>query len=345
MDAIEPTPLDIITRIDSLDVWPSLDAPSFIHRKLHGVPIPSCGMCQKNSLDVPGIRFYVCPIVHPAIGGSQSADNWFLLCTQCHRLRASADPLAASSLLFDCPPLSSSLLEQRHRVLLESRNHLTRHSPQSNVCLISAELAKRHQHPRFRVYGLQGDSVSYVGFTVRYGDWMSKAQAIAMVRHQSQSVEIDHPRMHEIRLFEIATSEFRRIVWELIAMNAWVVPVLDRPSSSSEVDDYWFVSMASPQQLRARNDPVSGKVLPHLPKRKSMKPSAISERKRYRGVQLAKVESDISRVDLQLIDLDMAVALNEIPADAAIVRQTLHLRNDLAVKQSRLVLAKYSDSL
>ncbi len=340
MDAIEPTPHDFIRRIDTLDIGSDVRAPGFIIRSLTGSASVACSLCHRSLVGATSRDLNITPLIHPMLGGTESSENWILLCASCLAVRASADLLAVASLVGASAPLSPALVEQRHRVLLESRNHLTRHSPKSNVDLVSAELRKRHQHPRFRVYGWHGEMVSYLGMTVRYGDWMSKAQAIAMTRHKSQSVEIEHQRMEEVRVFQMETAEFRRVVWELIAMNAWVVPVLEGSSASSEVDDYWFVSMTSPHQLRARKHLSSGVVLPHLPKRYSMKSDAICHRNRYREEAMAKLEVEMKRIDLQLTDLSMAAALNELVADAPSFRTLEHRRNDLSVKHSQLGLAR-----
>ena len=262
--------------------------PGFVRRRIRSTLGLVCPLCavpfdprQPRSPAFP----VVATLVHPALGGPLTADNAFACCRRCQQLRRAADLLAIG-------PLTDPLRAQRATVLLASQNHLVPRSPSTRPADFARALTRRHLWPRSRVFAAQcGDGTCYLGVSSRFGDAQSKGLARMFARLVGSIVHQDH----SLTVHQLDEDDFRTQVWRLIDSNALVV-ALAHPTHPRDFLDCWWITSASPSDLRLRQ---VGIAVPDPNRRAtSSAPSHHSARERLRleaDLRDARRQSDLLR--------------------------------------------------
>lgn len=218
--------------------------PGFVRRRLHAHLGQVCPLCaQPYDLSQPrGPAFPVlATLIHPALGGSTSADNAFTCCRSCQQQRAAVD-------LLSLDVLPDALRAQRATALLTSHNHLLPLSPTTRPADFRRTLARRHQWPRSRVFAAQrADGGGVIGVSSRFGDAQSTGLARLLSRRAGEIVHQEH----RLTVHHVEDAAFRSLVWELIDANTLVV-ALAHPPQPRDFLDCWWITSASPSALRLR---------------------------------------------------------------------------------------------
>lgn len=284
--------------IAPLDVRRRLCPPKYARRKRLAHAGSRCPLCSiaydpttSNGPNFPSLA----SLVHTSLGGPLTVDNLFVCCRRCQQVRASTD-------LLTVPNLPADLAAQRHAVLLLAQNHLAPLPPSTTLAAYRSTLAQRHALPRSRVYAAQADDGScYVGVSSRYGDTQSKG--LARLLAQVAGTPLDKsPRLTVYRLEDDA---FRRVVWQLIEANAWVVGV-GRRSGLRDFQDYWWLTSASVGELRLRK--VAGVQVPLNASRREVGPRAMRQRKLVAERRAkAQAKADVLFLKQAEVDFDQAM--------------------------------------
>ena len=238
--------------IVSRDVQFHLSAPRYARRKILAAAPDHCPLCLEP-FDRTAPRAFSAPIiatcVHTFLGGPLTVDNLFVCCRRCQQSRSSTDLLTIEH-------LPTFLADQRLAVLQLSQNHPVPLPKSATLPDVRSALAQRHTMPRSRIYAAQtDDGTCLLGVSRRYGDRQSKGLTHLLARMGGT------PLHHEKRLtiYWLTDDDFRRVVWQLIDANAWVIGTARR-AELRDFQDYWWVSSASVSELRARK--VGGIVVP-----------------------------------------------------------------------------------
>lgn len=233
---------DFQQAIDSLDVPHSATLPLYARRRVLEAAGEHCPLCRQPYIrDVP--RSFSAPVIatcaHPFLGGPLTAENAFACCRRCQQSRASSDLLTVSE-------LPEHLREQRARTLLLSHNHLVPLPSSVSLPAYREALQSRHAMPRSRVYAAQtDDGICMLGVSSRYGDKQSKGLANLLARLAGKPLAREKRRA----VYLLTDDDFRRVVWQLIDANAWVVGVGRRTELRDSLDHWWLTS-ASVSELR-----------------------------------------------------------------------------------------------
>ncbi|TWI09394.1 hypothetical protein [Aerolutibacter ruishenii] len=218
--------------------------PMFVRRRLHAHPGQACPLCAApyDLAQSRGARLpVVATLIHPALGGPTTPDNAFLCCRRCQQLRAAADLVASVA-------IPDPLRAQRTAVLLASHNHLLPLSPHTHPTDFAQALARRHHHPRSRVFAAQGeDGRCLIGVSSRFGDTQSTGLARLLARLAGAIVHQDH----RLTIHHVEDKAFRTLVWQLIDANTLVV-ALAHLAQPRDFLDCWWITSASPSALRLR---------------------------------------------------------------------------------------------
>lgn len=230
--------------VATLDVPLKLSPPRYARRKILAAAGDACPLCHVP-FDRVHPKSFTAPVIasvlHTFLGGPLTVDNLFVCCRACQQSRRSADLLTVAA-------LPDHLADQRTVVLLMSQNHLVPLPKSATLTDVRAALGTRHIHPRSRVYAAQcDDGTCMLGVSRRYGDRQSKG-LVHLLGKLSGSTLFRNSRLSVYRL---ADEDFRRVVWDLIDANAWVVGV-GRRSVGRDFRDHWWVSSASVGELRNR---------------------------------------------------------------------------------------------
>jgi len=235
---------DFQQAIDSLDVPHSATLPLYARRRVLEAAGERCPLCRQPYIrDVP--RSFSAPViatcVHPYLGGPLTAENSFVCCRRCQQSRASSD-------LLTVPGLPEHLRDQRARTLLLSHNHLVPLPSSASLPAYREALGARHTMPRSRVYAAQADDgICLLGVSARYGDRQSKGLANLLARLAGKPLTREKRRA----VYLLTDDDFRRVVWQLIDANAWVVGV-GRRAELRDFLDHWWLTSGSVSELRRR---------------------------------------------------------------------------------------------
>ena len=233
---------DFQQAIDSLDVPHSATLPLYARRRVLEAAGEHCPLCRQPYIrDVP--RSFSAPViatcVHPFLGGPLTIENAFVCCRRCQQSRASSDLLTVAE-------LPECLREQRARTLLLSHNHLVPLPSSVSLPAYREALRARHAMPRSRVYAAQADDgICMLGVSSRYGDKESKGLANLFALLAGKPLAREKRRA----IYLLSDHDFRRIVWQLIDANAWVVGV-GRRTELRDFLDHWWLTSASVSELR-----------------------------------------------------------------------------------------------
>lgn len=230
--------------IASRDVQTHLSPPLYARRKVLDAAADHCPLCRQP-FDRTAPRAFSAPVlatcVHTLLGGPLVAENLFVSCRRCQQSRASTD-------LLTIPNLPDPLRAQRAQALLLSHNHLVSLAPSATLTDYRKALAQRHAMPRSRVYAAQDDDgTCMLGVSSRYGDSQSKGLAHLLGKWAGTPLFRDK----RITIYRLTDENFRRVAWQLIEANAWLVGVARR-SMPRDFLDYWWVSSGSVSELRLR---------------------------------------------------------------------------------------------
>lgn len=252
------------------DAPPRLTAPLYARRQILAAAPEHCPLCR-SPFDRTSSRNFEAPVVatcvHPHLGGPLTVDNLFVCCRHCQQSRSTTD-------LLTLPDLPAHLATQRLAVLQLSQNHPVVLAKSATLPAVRKALAQRHAMPRSRVYAAQADDgTCLLGVSRRFGDRESKGLANLLARCAGK--RLLHNK--QLAIYALADTDFRRVVWQLIDANAWVVGI-GRRSTPRDFLDYWWVSTASVSELKARR--VAGVALPlPAPEERKVSPSAIRMRR------------------------------------------------------------------
>lgn len=238
--------------IASRDVQFHLSAPRYARRKILAAAPDHCPLCR-TPFDRSVPRAFSAPVistcVHTFLGGPLTVDNLFVCCRRCQQSRSSADLLTIDN-------LPAHLANQRLAVLQLSQNHPVPLPKSATLTDVRNALAQRHAMPRSRVYSAQADDgTCLLAVSRRYGDRQSKGLAHLLARWAGTPLVRDK----RLTIYALSDEDFRRVVWQLIDANAWVIG-LGRRSQVRDFQDHWWVSSASVTELRTRK--VGGVVVP-----------------------------------------------------------------------------------
>lgn len=233
---------DFQQAIDSLDVPHNASLPLYARRRALEAAGEHCPLCRQTYVrDVP--RSFSAPViatcVHPFLGGPLTAENAFACCRRCQQSRASSD-------LLTVPELPERLREQRARTLLLSHNHLVPLPSSVSLPAYRKALRARHAMSRSRVYAAQADDgICMLGVSSRYGDKQSKGLANLLARLAGKPLAREKRRA----VYLLTDDDFRRVVWQLIDANTWVLGV-GRRTELRDFLDHWWLTSASVSELQ-----------------------------------------------------------------------------------------------
>lgn len=272
--------------IASRDVQTHLSPPLFARRKVLATAEDNCPLCRQP-LDRAAPRAFSAPViatcVHTFLGGPLIAENLFVSCRRCQQSRSSAD-------LLTFPNLPDPLREQRAQALLVSQNHLAPLPPSASLTDYRQALVQRHAMPRSRIYAVQADDgMCMLGVSSRYGDRQSKGLAHLLGKWAGTPLLRDK----RLSIYRLTDDDFRRVAWQLIDANAWLVGV-GRRSMPRDFLDYWWVSSASVGELRLRK--VAGVRVPQsVPDKREVGASAVRMRRMKERRKTAQERAEAER--------------------------------------------------
>ena len=272
--------------IASRDVQFHLSAPRYARRKILAAAPDLCPLCR-SPFDRTAPRSFSAPViatcVHTFLGGPLTVDNLFVCCRRCQQSRASTD-------LLTIPDLPAHLADQRLAVLQLSQNHPVSLPKSATLTDVRQALAQRHAMPRSRVYAAQpDDGPCLLGVSRRYGDRESKGLAHLLARLGGTPLHRDK----RLTVYALTDADFRRVVWQLIEANAWVIGI-GRRSQPRDFQDHWWVSSSSVSELRARK--VGGVVVPlHVSATREVGASAVRMRRLAERRRAAREQEDVER--------------------------------------------------
>lgn len=272
--------------IASRDVPHSASLPLYARRRVLAAAADHCPLCHQPFVRTAPRAFsapVIATCVHSFLGGPLTVDNLFVCCRRCQQSRASTDLLTFSD-------LPAHLASQRLAVLQLSQNHPTPLPKSASLPDVRNALAQRHTMPRSRVYAAQtDDGTCLLGVSRRYGDGQSKGLAHLLARMGGTPLHHDN----RLTIYWLTDDDFRRVVWQLIDANAWVLGIARR-GELRDFQDYWWVSSASVSELRARK--VGGVVVP-LPvsAAREVGASAIRMRRLAERRRVARERAEVSR--------------------------------------------------
>lgn len=277
---------DFQQAIDSLDVPHSATLPLYARRRVLEAAGERCPLCRQPYIrDVP--RSFSAPViatcVHPYLGGPLTAENSFVCCRRCQQSRASSD-------LLTVPGLPEHLRDQRARTLLLSHNHLVPLPSSASLPAYREALGARHTMPRSRVYAAQADDgICLLGVSARYGDRQSKGLANLLARLAGKPLTREKRRA----VYLLTDDDFRRVVWQLIDANAWVVGV-GRRAELRDFLDHWWLTSGSVSELRRGK---AGGVVVPLPASatREVGASAVRMRRLAERRRAAREQADLGR--------------------------------------------------
>jgi hypothetical protein len=263
------TLIDFQSAVAALDNHRRLTPPNFARRQVLAQAGDTCPLCHQP-YDRSTLRGFSHPViatvVHTFLGGPLTLDNLFTCCRRCQQSRASSD-------LLTCDNLPPALAAQRLTALQVSHNHLLPLAPSLSLPAFRQALVQRHAFPRSRVYAAQSDDgTCYLAITSRYGDRQSKGLA----RLLAQSAGTPLIRTTQQTIYRLDDAAFRRVVWQLIDANAWVIGV-GRRSDLRDFLDHWWLTSASVAELRLRR--VAGVRVPAGEVKREVKARALRQRK------------------------------------------------------------------
>lgn len=168
-------------------------------------------------------------IVPLSLGGPEIPDNLLSTCRACGFRKKSVDlvSLPAFAALPDIE--RSPLLSRRSEILLQSRNHLTPHFPNSKRELVGRHLENRFTFPRFRAFAIQSSTCSWIGWSDKSGALEARDAAAVLLRYSAQALPVSAP---PISLFQMGNAAFLDVVWSLIERNG-LIEQLDVPDLSA----------------------------------------------------------------------------------------------------------------
>jgi hypothetical protein len=263
-----------------------LTAPVYARRKILAASPDHCPLCR-SPFDRSSSRTFLAPVVatcvHSLLGGPLTIDNLFVCCRRCQQSRTSTD-------LLTLPDLPTHLAKQRLTALQLSQNHPVVLPKSATLPHVRKALAQRHAMPRSRVYAAQADDgTCLLGVSRRFGDRESKG--LANLLAQWAGKRLLHNK--QMAIYSLADIDFRRVVWQLIDANAWVVGV-GRRAAPRDFLDYWWVSTASVSELKARKVAGVAVPLPALDDRK-VSPSAVRMRRMSERRKAAQEREEAER--------------------------------------------------
>lgn len=282
------TAFDFQHAIALLDKRRPLTPPTYSRRKVLASTGTTCPLCLTPYGDQPNTPTFpvVATCLHTFLGGPLTLDNLFVCCRRCQQARASADLLTHAHLPDD-------LRFQRDTVLQLSTNHLVPLPPSTTLPAYRDALRARHVHPRSRVYAAQADDgICLLGVSQRYGDDQSKGLAHLLAKWAGTPLL----RNARLTIYLLTDDDFRRVAWQLIESNAWLVGV-GRRTVPRDFLDYWWVSSASVSELRSRK--VAGVHVPQSVQHKEVSASAIRMR-RMAARRRAAAERTAAETELRI---------------------------------------------
>ncbi|WNH47313.1 HNH endonuclease signature motif containing protein [Stenotrophomonas aracearum] len=252
--------------ISELSARQAFNLPAQLRQQLRSMQT-SCPICKIDFTNESSI--IVAQIVPIELGGPDDFSNCFLCCERCNRRRGTSDLLSLGGAFCSpaaAPPLPShgralgfsptDLIQRRVELLARSANHWTPHTHNSMKSSVLKHLAKRWAEPRFRVFAHHTSDLALIGFARRSGDAQSLAVAKVLTKFQGASAALLDDA---VSVYQIDREHFLPLIWSLIELNAFMVPVRvpgkDAHPFGSEWQDFWPDHVRSVAALRSRLRP------------------------------------------------------------------------------------------
>ena len=186
------------------------------HSEVGGV---ACAYCSAAlDLDTPraAVLDYLIPLHH---GGPETDFNRVIACPSCERAKGNKDLLSWMSWKPASDADRAKLLALRLKILAVSANHLTHTRAGAPLSAVRRHLEKRFASPRFCIYVVHGEEVSWIGWTARCGAKEVLGMAAGILRYQFDAIPVGSDL---VNLFELPSVFFFDAVWALIDQHAFV---------------------------------------------------------------------------------------------------------------------------
>jgi len=252
--------------ISELSARQSFHLPAKLREQLRSMQT-SCPICASDFTQKSSI--VVAQIVPVELGGPDDFSNCFLCCERCNRMRGTSDLLSVGGAFCSpavAPPLPShgralgfspaDLMQRRLELLARSANHWTPHTRNSMKSTVLNHLATRWAEPRFRVFAHHSSDLALIGFSRRSGGSGSMGVAKVLTRFQGARLALLDD---DVSVYYIEQGHFLTLTWQLIELNALVMPVRvlgkEARPLGSEWQDFWPDQVRSIASLRSRLRP------------------------------------------------------------------------------------------
>lgn len=262
---------------------------------------PSCPYCRIELASLPKRQVALNFIVPRNLGGPESSDNLVPCCRPC-ALRKSYNDLLAWSPFAQLPDADRApLLQRRSEILLQSRNHLTPHSPNADRSTVIRHLENRFAFPRFLVFAAHGLDSSWIGWHDKTGAPQAHDLAAVLLRYQALAAPVS---ASPITLFQVDNGAFLDVIWALIEHHALVQPMaisgLAPPSlDASDWRRCWSRTFTGIRDVTRRHSLLEPEVAPSPPVQLSQSYGAIWMRKRKEAIAAPLRKANDRRAWLQ----------------------------------------------
>lgn len=262
---------------------------------------PRCPFCHIELASLSKRQVTLNFIVPRNLGGPKSSDNLLPCCRPC-ALRKSHNDLLAWSPFAQLPNADRALLlQRRHEVLLQSRNHLTPHSRNADRSTVIRHLENRFAFPRFLVFAAQGLGSSWIGWHDKTGAPQTHDLAAVLLRYQALAAPVS---ASPITLFRVDSATFLDVIWALIEHHALVQPlaISDLAPPTLDAVDWrqsWSRTFTGIRDLTRRHSLLDPEVAPSPPVQLSQSYGATWMRKRKEALAAPLKKANDRRAWLQ----------------------------------------------
>lgn len=230
-----------------------------------------CPYCKVHLAALNARQVILNFIVPLSLGGPETPDNLLSTCRACGFRKKSVDLVSLPAFAALPDTERSPLLSRRSEILLQSRNHLTPHFPNSKRELVARHLENRFTFPRFRAFAAQSSTCSWIGWSDKSGALEARDAAAVLLRFSAQALPVYAP---PISLFQVDNSAFLDGVWSLIERNGLIeqlnIPGLPAPDlDASDWRNCWPRTFANLTDLTRRHSLIDRDPAPTPPRVRS----------------------------------------------------------------------------
>lgn len=279
---------------------------------------PACAFCIAP-LDLDRRHAWgLSPLVPLNQGGPADTENLRMACKRCITERGGRDLLAWPELSQRLPPATrDALLADRLFVLQRSDNHLVEVGRFAKPANVLAQLQERWKHPRFVVHPERHSDGWMLGWPLAHRAHLTRNDLAALLRNVHHGQWLEHP---EVVAFRLTGEVFQSAVWQLIALHALVIPLVQGEAHPPDrtFENRWMVRYPSLRQIRQRRQGPHETPWPSQGKDEvpaySDKPNAVRMRTQRQATRQEETKAQWLNARRRLANRDVGVASGALRA-------------------------------